>query len=228
MPIASYSVLRGQPTAGKVVASKDDTHYQITMQATGGPFTAAVNTESTDGSEVLYAILTNFTPPNPGGLLALATGMHALPSKVGGLALDFVREQIAGKPMITLAQMTDLPIDHTITNHATKLENAVDTLLNQTIADKGTIFAFGSAYSDSGKVDGIHDIHMNQGNPIASFGKDNGIWQDGALFIYLPTPKTWTAVFIAFQTESWTTDNSGNPVTTASTTGGGKHHHLEG
>ncbi|WP_263382944.1 YukJ family protein [Granulicella arctica] len=225
MPITSYSVLRGQPTAGKVVTGSS-THYQITMQATGGPFTVAVNTESSDGSLVLYAILNKFTPPEPAALLALATGMHSLPSKAGGLALDFVREQIAGKPMVTLAEMTLLPKALVAGDHATPLKNAVDKLLDQTIADKGTIFAFGSAYSDSGKVDGIHDIHMNQGNPLASFGKDNGVWQDGALFLYLPTPKTWTAVFIAFQTESWTTDSSGNPL--AAHEAGGKHHHLEG
>ncbi len=212
MPIASYSLLRGQPTSGKVVSSTDDTHYQITLQATGGPFIAAVNTESTDGSEVLYAIQPNFQPANPAALLALAPGMHTLSSTPGGLALDYVREQIAGKPMITRAQMTLLPIDHTIINHATRLKNAVDILLNQTIADRGTIFAFGSAYADHGKVDGIHNIHMNQGNPLNSFGQDNGIWQDGSLFIYLPTPQTWTVVFLAFQTESWTTDNNGNPT----------------
>jgi len=126
--------------------------------------------------------------------------------------------------MITLAQMTLLP---KALGHATPLKNAVDTLLDQTIADKGTIFAFGSAFSDGGKVDGIHDIHMNQGNPLNSFGKDNGAWQDGALFIYLPTPKTWAAVFIAFQSESWNTDQSGNPVS-GTHEAGGKHHHLEG
>jgi len=87
------------------------------------------------------------------------------------------------------------------------------TLLNMTIADKdGVIYAFGSAFADSGKVDGIHDIHMNQGNPANNHGGDNGVWQDGALFIHLPSQGTWTAVFIAFQTESWTTDSAGNPV----------------
>ena len=117
--------------------------------------------------------------------------------------------------MITLAQMTLLPKSEAIGDHQTSLENAVDTLLNQTIADKGTIFAFGSAYADSGQVDGIHDIHMNQGNPLGTFGKDNGIWQDGAIFIYLPSTGTWTAIFIAFQTESWNTDSFGNPLSNA-------------
>jgi uncharacterized protein YukJ len=96
---------------------------------------------------------------------------------------------------------------------AKALENAVVTLLNMTIADKdGVIYAFGSAFSDKGKVDGIHDIHMNQGNPAKNHGRDNGVWQDGALFINLPSKRTWTAVFIAFQTESWMTDSAGNPV----------------
>lgn len=62
MPITNYSVLQGLPTAGKVVTGAS-THYQITMQATGGPFTVAVNIESTDGSEVLYAIVDHFQPP---------------------------------------------------------------------------------------------------------------------------------------------------------------------
>lgn len=80
------------------------------------------------------------------------------------------------------------------------------------IAEHGTIFAVGSAYADSGQVDGIHDIHMNQGNPQGGFRKDNGIWQDGAIFTYLHATDVWTALFIAFQTESWNTDDSGNPL----------------
>jgi uncharacterized protein YukJ len=127
--------------------------------------------------------------------------------------------------MITKAQMTLLPqagakaVGGSVEAQAIQrarakaLENAVVTLLNMTIADKdGVIYAFGSAYADSGKVDGIHDIHMNQGNPKNNHGGDNGVWQDGALFISLPSKSTWTAVFIAFQTESWTTDSAGNPV----------------
>jgi uncharacterized protein YukJ len=228
MPILNYSVLAGRPTAGKVV-SGSSAHYQITMQATGGPFTVAVNIQSVDGSEVLYAIEEEFTPPDLAGLQALPMGMTTLTSEPGGLALDFVRSTVNGQPMVTKAQMTLLPQmkakvkgasaeeEMIQRSRAKALENAVVTLLNMTIADKdGVIYAFGSAYADSGKVDGIHDIHMNQGNPVGGksggFSGDNGVWQDGALFINLPSKGTWTAVFIAFQTESWTTDSAGNPV----------------
>ena len=222
MPITNYSVLAGDPISGKVVTGSS-THYQITMNAPGGPFTVAVNIQSVDGSEVLYAIEENFTPPDETGLLALPMGMTSLQSASGGLALDFVRSQVNGKPMITREQMTLLPQvrskglseeERMLSRaRASALQNAVVTLLNMTIADKnGVIYAFGSAYADGGKVDGIHDIHMNQGNPVKNHGGDNGIWQDGALMIHLPSQGTWTAVFIAFQTESWDTDASGNPV----------------
>ncbi len=223
MPITNYSVLAGDPVSGKVVSGAS-AHYQITMNAPGGPFTVAVNIQSVDGSEVLYAIVEDFTPPDLVGLTALPMGMTALKSEPGGLALDFVRSTVGGAPMITKAQMTLLPESGAQTTgsaqdqmiqkaRAAALQNAVVTLLNMTIADKdGVIYAFGSAYADSGEVDGIHDIHMNQGNPANNHGGDNGVWQDGALLINLPSKGTWTAVFIAFQTESWTTDSAGNPV----------------
>src|ERR1700733_13646845 len=99
MPITNYSVLAGRPTAGKVVSGAR-AHYQITMQATGGAFTVAVNIQSVDGSEVLYAIEEGFTPPGLAGLTALPMGMTALKRAAGGLALDFVRSNVNGQPMI--------------------------------------------------------------------------------------------------------------------------------
>jgi len=225
MPITNYSVLAGDPVSGKVVKGNGGTHYQITMDAPRGPFTVAVNILSVDGAEVLYAIEENFTPPDVAALLALPMGMTALKSAPGGLALDYVRSQVAGRPMITRQQMTLLPQmpaksfkgseeERLLARARTAaLENAVVTLLNMTIADKdGVIYAFGSAYVDKGKGAGIHDIHMNQGNPVNNHGGDNGVWQDGALLIHLPSKGTWTAVFLAFQNESWTTDSKGNPA----------------
>jgi uncharacterized protein YukJ len=228
MPIANYSVLVGNPVGGKVVSGKS-THYRITMNAVGGPLTVTVNIQSMDGSEVLYAIEEGFAPPDEAGLLALPMGVTPLASEPGGLALDYVRSETGGRPMITREQMTLLPQmngkgesddEERMLRRArvAALQNALVTLLNMTIADKkGVIYAFGSGYSEMGKATGIHDVHMNQGNPVGGgknggHGKDNGIWQDGALFIHLPSKRRWTAVFIAFQTESWKTDPAGNPV----------------
>ncbi len=231
MPIASYSVLKGRPTAGKVVTGASR-HYQITVAAGTGTFTVAVNIQSVDGSEVLYAIEQSFTAPDEAGLTALPEGMTKLKSAPGGLALDYVRSMVAGKPMITRAQMTLLPKALTGPAHSAAaeaqdvasraMENAVVALLDAAIAGGATtVYAFGSAFSDNGVVDGIHDIHMNQGNPKTNHGGDNGVWQDGTLF--LEEAGVWTAVFVAFQTESWVTDAAGNPAATVH-----RHHMLEG
>ena len=63
---------------------------------------------------------------------------------------------------------------------------------------------------------------MNQGNPAAGgHAGDNGTWQDGAIFLNMrsATGETgWTAIFIAFQTESWATDDNGDPVAGAAST----------
>ncbi len=228
MPIQSYSILKGTPTSGRVVTSAS-AHYQITIDADTTPYTAAVNIQSMDGSEVLYAILQPFTPPDPGALEALAAGVTPVASEPGGLALDFVRQQIGGKPMVRRAEMTPLPKPALDQMAARALENAVVALLNEAVADPGAVaYATGSAFADNGITDGIHDLHMNQGNPPAGgHNGDNGIWQDGAVFLNLPArgagPAGWVAIFIAFQTESWVTDASGNPAKRVH-----PHHELEG
>jgi uncharacterized protein YukJ len=210
VPIQNYSVLKGDPVSGKLV-SGNSPHFQIMVKSGDETITVAVNVQSLDGSEVLYLVDHAFKPPDEDGLLALDTGLTALESKPGGLALDFVRSQVDGAPMLTQDQMSLLPKSRKAGGRRNDLNNEVVDLLNRAIADAdGTIYAFGSAFADPGGIQGIHDIHMNQGNPKGSHDKDNGIWQDGAILINLPAMKTWLAVFIAFQTESWDTDDHGN------------------
>lgn len=212
MPISNYSVLKGDPTAGRVVSGRS-AHYQITTKTDTGIVTVAVNIESSDGSEVLYSVDHAFVPPDPAALIALPSGITPLDSAPGGLALDFVRETISGSPMVDQKTMTLLPLGYSATHRHNDLHNEIVDLLNRTIADaNGTIYAFGSSFADPGGVKGIHDIHMNQGNPRGNHDQDNGIWQDGALFVNLPSQNAWLAVFIAFQTQSWNTDQNGNPV----------------
>ncbi len=227
MPITNYSVIAGVPVSGKVMAGAS-THYQITMKAPGTSFTVALNIQSVDGSEVLYAIKEDFVPADEAALLGLPMGRTPLESVAGGLALDFVRETIDGMPMVTREEMTLLPQlrpqglseEEKMMNRVRSgaLQNAVVTLLNMTIADKGgVIYVFGSAFTDKGNVYGMHDVHMNQGSPMGGsaqggHGGDNGVWQDGGLLIHLPGKSTWMGIFLAFQTQSWTTDGVGNPA----------------
>ena len=203
MPVTDYSLLKGDPQPGSV--SGANPHFRIPVNAGSEAFTIDVNVESFDGSEVLYAILQDTAPPNAAKLLALPDGVNP----PAGIALDYVRTTIDGEPMITRAAMSLLPIGN---KH--QMTDQIATVVNQAIEDdNGLIYAFGSFYRDSSSVAGIHDIHMNQGNPAAGgYEKDNGPNQDGALFVYLPATEKWISVFIAFQTESWDTDSKGNPI----------------
>jgi hypothetical protein len=53
---------------------------------------------------------------------------------------------------------------------------------------------------------GIHDIHMNQGN-VSPFLGDDGVWQDGGLLLEFPATRQWAGIFLAFQSQAWHTDD---------------------
>jgi uncharacterized protein YukJ len=210
MPIPGYGVLAGDPAHGAVAFSHGkNPHYRIYMKSGQQ---ADVNIQSQDGSEVLYLIRDNFTPPDVTGLLALTLGsITLLDSSPAGLALDYVRETIAGAPMVTRNEMQLLPVTTPGESPDNRLKNAVIAMLDQAVVDPaGVLYVFGQTYSDQGG--GVHDIHMNQGNPAGSHSGDNGSWQDGALFVHLPANDQWMALFIAFQTESWQNDDNGIPL----------------
>lgn len=218
MPIPHYGVLAGRVFA-RVLATKKDEHYHMLLNRGNGPQRAAVNTQSTDPpSTVLYYSTTNFQHPITSSILAasLPLGFTALSSKAGGLALDFVRMNL-----FPIDQMT--PLSGTKSGTSTDLNDQLDVTVQAAIADASAVlYAFGQHWQDAKGADavfpeinpsqGVHDIHMNQGNPKGSFYKDNGIYQDGALLFHFPRQGTWTGVFVAFQSESFKTDNSGDPA----------------
>ena len=54
---------------------------------------------------------------------------------------------------------------------------------------------------------------MNQGND-PEFARDDGVWQDGALVFRFPQAGQWVAVFLAFQSQAWHTDDvTGHAIT---------------
>jgi len=54
-------------------------------------------------------------------------------------------------------------------------------------------------------------VGRDQGNE-GRFGKENGVWQDGALFIHFGDADRWVGMFFAFQSQSFKTDHAGNPI----------------
>ena len=50
---------------------------------------------------------------------------------------------------------------------------------------------------------------MNQGN-VEKWKGDNGIWQDGGILIHFEKEEEWIGIFLAFQSQSWCTDEEGH------------------
>ena len=116
-----------------------------------------------------------------------------------------------------------LPLPPESTGNNNDLNDQLDLLVNQAIADAGAaLYVFGQHWLDSSGADqyfpeidpstGVHDIHMNQGNPKGIYYKDNGPYQDGGLLFYFLSTNRWAAVFTAFQSESFHTDKKGDPI----------------
>ncbi len=211
MPINKYSVLKGDPLSGALNAGSRP-HYLIEVDAAGTRWQIAVNIESDTGlgagAQVLYKLDRNWTPPDAAALQALPAGLTALAGRDANPAIDYLRSRVNGAPLVTREQMTALPLP--AKGAAGNLQNAVIQFLNKAVADpQGVVYAFGAEYTTG---NGIHDIHMNQGNPAGDHSGDNAIWQDGLLVFQMPASGQWAAVFIAFQQQVWNTDGSGNPA----------------
>ncbi len=218
--VPNYGVLKGTALAARVFPprdpARDQPHYHIRMRGGGRDYDVAVNVLSRDGSEVLYAVVERPPPPNAAALAALPPGARVIgPAGAHGIGLDFIREHLVQR-----SEMTLLPVPPHPDQGA--LHGALDDLVQRAVADPtAQLYAFGSGFSNPGQNPfwgfhpdvGAHDVHMNQGNPVhGSFAGDNGVYQDGALLVHFPAEDVWHELFIAFQTQSWTTDDHGNPV----------------
>ncbi|BCQ57296.1 DUF2278 family protein [Burkholderia gladioli] len=209
----NYGLLKG--TVSGHLRDADDDHYQILVHAGDEVFRIAVNVKSSAPhapSTVLFESRDTLPDSLSSQLMATEIGFTKLASKPGGLAIDFVRGGL-----VDTSAMVPVPPDAPGQDNDLKdrLESAVVKAMSQAGSQ---VFAFGSKWGPEDKPDqyfkfvpgqGVHDIHMNQGNS-GSYRKDNGVYQDGCLILHYPDD-TWLAVFLAFQSQTFDTDDHGNP-----------------
>lgn len=87
-------------------------------------------------------------------------------------------------------------------------DNALDALA-PLLAGATRIYLFGQEYTDG--TNGVHDVHLNQGDPIGSdFSASNGSWQDGCVACQRADGSV-TIWQVKFNTQVLTTDANGHP-----------------
>ncbi|MFG3052761.1 DUF2278 family protein [Kitasatospora sp. NPDC048239] len=221
MPIKKYGVLAATAVERRREGSTDTPHYQIHLRdAHGTDYRAAVNVESQQApSDLLFAVVEDFRHPVTGLLPDPGSGWTNLPSKPGTASLDYIRGNLFDP-----ATLRTLPPD--LAGADNDLADLLDHYVQRAINDQtAAVFLLGQRFGPEPTIpdkvfgfrpgNGVHDIHMNQGNG-GKFRADNGIYQDGGLLIHLPAENRWVAVFLAFQSQSWHTDDEhGNPIADA-------------
>lgn len=211
MPLEGYGVLKGRPV--ETMFEPGGGHLQILIEAKGEKYRIAVNVRSTAvPPELRYSIFNNFSHPLTGQLEALEEGV-TLKDANNNIGIDYIRGNLLDYRKMKMAQHID--------EQDNELADFVKLYIEKAIEQEdAALYAFGQTWAGEDKEDmyfgfkpgqGIHDIHMNQGNE-GRWINDNGTFQDGGLFINFPRDNKWVAFFFAFQSQSFQTDEEGKPL----------------
>ena len=212
MPLQDYGVLVGRVLDKKAETNRQSPHYQVQVMADGTHYRIAVNVQSAQNPpDLMYVAEEAFAHPLLSSLVDLPDGFTLLPSKPGGMALDFIRGNLFDRTAMRVLPANAAGPDN-------DLSEKIDHFMSRAVSDPtARVYAFGERWGpENGTPDkifgfepgnGVHDIHMNQGNS-ARFSGDNWVWQDGGLLLHFPSQHQWVAIFLAFQSQSWHTDDA--------------------
>lgn len=211
MSIDNYGVWIAKPvrvSAERAEQDPDSPHIHLFYDdGSGGSFDgarrASINVKSqSELSELVFWLVQDFRHPITDSLRGLDRGFHRMPSQAGGAALDYLRGNLME---LTAGRL----LPHDEPGARDDIIDFVMPELQAAINREARIHLFGEPYGD---MQGIHDIHMNQGSQ-GRFSRFNGVWQDGGIITYFPDEDRFSAIFLAFASQVVHTDNeSGNTV----------------
>ncbi len=211
MPLRAYGVLTARVVDTRREGSGDTPHYQIHLTDNGGTnYRAAVNVRSAQPPwELLYVAVDDFRHPLTARLPEAGSGWNALESEPGGASLDYVRANVVER-----SQMRPVPAD--ADGPANDLADFLDHYVRRAQDDPSAhAYVFGEPWGPEEEPDevfgfrpgnGVHSVHMNQGNSD-EYREDDGVWQDGGLLLHFADEDRWVALFLAFQSQAWHTDD---------------------
>ncbi|KAK7953910.1 hypothetical protein PG996_014796 [Apiospora saccharicola] len=211
MPISRYGVWRGTATKWEPT-EQDNDHGHITFtDGQDSGLDCAVDVKSKDrDSRIVFWDMSSFDKDHPVAqkLAQLPPGYHAVADHTSqGLGLDYYRSQLVKPQQGRILPYNENGPDNDILDF-------LNPILNAAVEQEADMYLFGSKY-DGHDGDGIHDIHMNQGD-AGRFAKENGVYQDGGMIFNFKEGsgemEGWQGVFLAFATQATQTDSKGNAV----------------
>ena len=212
-----YGILRGRVDIFKREEDLSTPHLQIRLvDGHDQAWRVAVNVLSGDQSRVVFHRADPLqNHPILAALPQVAAGFTLLPpaARSASSALDYFRAPLFDWP-------TGVAIPPTGPGATDDLQDVLVAYLKQLRDQDGELFVFGAKFPEPGQqpnprpidhefhtVQGVHDVHMNQGNPKpGSFADDNGVFQDGGLVLRFGTRDV--GLFLRFETQWLPTDNA--------------------
>ncbi|MGB5637319.1 MAG: DUF2278 family protein [Waterburya sp.] len=202
MSIDNYGVWVAKPVRVSAERAEQDPRsphihlYYKNQENDSEEFRASINVKSlSEISELVFWFIPNFQHPIADKLRSLERGFQQIPSRAGGIALDYIRGNL-----MDFREGRVLPHDR-----PQERDDIIDYVmpeLESAIERNATVYLFGEPYSDN---KGIHNVHMNQGS-AGRFTQYNGVWQDGGIIIYFPEEDRFAAIFLAFASQAVHTD----------------------
>ncbi|KAL5361498.1 hypothetical protein BJX96DRAFT_152127 [Aspergillus floccosus] len=167
-----------------------------------GLFRAAINIKSIDqDSRLAYWVNYNFIEhPIVQKLADMDFGFHPL-DDLDFRGLDYIRSGL-------FDTKSGRVLPHDINGPNNDIIDVLVPEIQQSIEKDTEVYIFGSCFNTR---NGMHNVHMNQGN-IRKFRHDDGIFQDGGLLIHYKDTGRWTGVFLAFASQAVHTDNNGHAI----------------
>ncbi|MBY0190935.1 YukJ family protein [Bacillus aerophilus] len=212
MSLKHYGVLKGKVI--DTALDKGTKHYEVHLEGEKNvDYRIAINIESgSEPSEVLYFVSEDFKSDDITILPTLEYGFTRITEN--DIALDYIRGGLFDpKKMI--------PLPNTKEGEDNDLAEKIQHYIDEAQKKGAVIYAYGDRWGpEKNKPDryfgfkpgnGIHDIHMNQGN-LPKWFKDDGTWQDGGVLIHFENENRWVGIFLAFQSQSWCTDDEGHCI----------------
>jgi len=226
-----YQVLRGKVRDVALAQPQPNPHLWVVVEGAGHTWFATINVRSDKEPEgappghanLYYWIDADFRHPLVPSILGRPEGLspphQPLPLNYASGALDYQRSALFNPNAMRVLQ-PDAPGDDALVERLSGLFGAAKAQGHDVIfygrtfkmsKPHQTDAAFG--YTPDGPF-GIHNIHMAQGDQPDLKVRDveNGAFGDGACFLWDPNTRRMTAVFLAFQAQSWHTETNGKRV----------------
>ena len=222
-----YRCLRGKVKAYAPAQPLGNPHLWVILSAGGRDYFATINVRSNKdepgdpvGKSYLYYLVdTDFKHPIVPSILARPQGLSEVERSWAGGAMDFQRANLFNPNAMRV-----LPAEGAGEDGLAHRLGGLFDLARQQDSD---VFFYGNAFAKDNprQTDaafgftpdtpfGLDNVHMAQGDPrdVNIRLHENGAWHDGAAFLWDPRSQRMTGIFLAFQSQSWHTNASGDLI----------------